>query len=141
MRIPVIVIILIIVLVAGCSNPHDKDFVIYLDRSFSYLDRQQQLSQVDIEERNLFFETEYGMEMAKKIAEKDCQMLGKQISVLQRNQQKIDYLQDKGIYGAKEIKYIQNIDRAIYLAAKLAYCPKYIQKRLEVYDTLKKDNF
>lgn len=141
MRIPIIFIILIVVLVAGCSNPHDKDFEIYLDRSFNYLDRQQQLSQIDIEERNLFFETEYGMDMAKKIAEKDCQMLAKKISVLQRNQQKIDYLQDKGIYSAKEINHIQNIDRAIYLAAKLAYCPKYIQKRLDIYDTLKKDNF
>ncbi len=141
MRIPIIFIILIVVLVTGCSNPHDKDFEIYLDRSFNYLDRQQQLSQIDIEERNLFFETEYGMDMAKKIAEKDCQMLAKKISVLQRNQQKIDYLQDKGLYGAKEINHIQNIDRAIYLAAKLAYCPKYIQKRLDIYDTLKKDNF
>ncbi len=137
-----LVIITIAILLTSCGNKKENDdFEMYFYRSLTYIGIQQQLTREDIKKRNSFFEEEYGMKLTQKIARQDCEMLKKRESVIKANQAKLNYIKDQGKYTEEEVNFIRDIDRSIYIAAQLAYCPKRIQIEDGLFKTIKKGDF
>ncbi|MDJ0726819.1 MAG: hypothetical protein QNJ38_17075 [Prochloraceae cyanobacterium] len=133
---------LIIILLGGCANKEkDREFETYFYRSLHYINIARGLNDVDLERKKSFFAEEYTMELAQRIAREDCRRLKKRVKVVEKNETKIDFLQKRGEKTAQEIEDIKDIDRAIYLAGKLSYCPKFIDPKIEIYKTIQKNEF
>ncbi len=135
-------LILIVILLGGCANKEkDREFEMYFYRSLNYINVARGLNDIDLERKKTFFESEYTMELAQRIAREDCHRLKKRIKVVEKNETKIDFLRKRGQRTEQEIEDIKDIDRAIYLAGKLSYCPKFIDPKIEIYKTIRKNEF
>ena len=138
----IIPLVLIVILLGGCANKeNDREFEMYFDRSLNYINVARGLNDIDLERRKTFFELEYTMDLAKKKARQDCDLLKKRLKVVETNQRKIDVLRQGGKRTEEEIEYIKDIDSAIYLAAKLSYCPQFIDPKIKIYETIQKNEF